>query len=165
MVTMLTSPWEVAFDPKWGGPERVVFPQLEDWTTRPEPGIRNYSGKATYKTTFDCDALDSDVRFFLSLGRVANIASIKLNGRDLGVVWCAPWRMAIPTELLRSRGNSLEVVVANLWINRLIGDSNLPEDKRLTWITGNPFHPDDPLLESGLLGPVSLQAFRPRHDA
>ena len=165
MVTTLTSPWEVAFDPKWGGPERVVFPQLEDWTTRPEPGIRNYSGRATYKTTFDCDALDSDVRFFLSLGRVANIASIKLNGRDLGVVWCAPWRMAIPTELLRSRGNSLEVVVANLWINRLIGDSNLPEDKRLTWITGNPFHPDDPLLESGLLGPVSLQAFRPRHDA
>ncbi len=164
-VTTLAAPWEVAFDPKWGGPQRIVFSQLQDWTKRPEPGVRNYSGKATYKTTFDCDPLDSNRRFFLSLGRVANIASIKLNGRDLGVVWCTPWRMSIPARLLRLRGNALEVVVANLWINRLIGDSNLPEEKRLTWITGNPFHPDDPLLESGLLGPVSLQAFRTMHDA
>jgi hypothetical protein len=52
----------------------------------------------------------------------------------------------------------LEVVVANLWTNRLIGDSNLPPEKRLTWITGNPFHPEDTLLESGLLGPVTIQA-------
>jgi hypothetical protein len=91
---------------------------------------------------------------------VANIASIKINDRDLGVTWCKPWRVAIPEGLLRPRGNLIEITVANLWINRLIGDSNLPEDQRLTWMTGNPYHPDDPLLESGLLGPVTLQAFK-----
>jgi hypothetical protein len=92
---------------------------------------------------------------------VANIASIKLNGRDLGVVWCLPWRIAIPAGVLQPRGNVLEIVVANLWINRLIADSGLPPEKRLTWITGNPFHPEDPLLESGLLGPVTIQACPP----
>ncbi len=157
-VTTLSAPWQIGFDPKWGGPERIVFSQLEDWSKRPEPGIRYYSGKATYSTSFDCEGLDAKLRYFISLGRVANIASIKINDRDLGVAWCEPWRMAIPAGLLQPRGNSLEIVVANLWINRLIRDSNLPEDQRLTWITGNPFHPDDPLLESGLLGPVALQA-------
>jgi hypothetical protein len=157
-VTALAAPWDVGFDPKWGGPQRVVFSQLEDWSKRSEPGIQHYSGKATYTTSFDCDRLETGMRYFLSLGRVAVIASVKVNDHDLGVVWCEPWRIAVPTALLRPRGNSLEIVVANLWTNRLIGDSNLPEDKRFTWITGNPFHPDDSLLESGLLGPVELQA-------
>ena len=113
-----------------------------------------------YKTSFACDRLNrsSGASYFLSLGRVANIAAIKVNDRDLGVVWCEPWRIAIPAGLLRERGNSLEVTVANLWTNRLIGDSSLPEGQRLTWITGNPFHPGDALLESGLLGPVALQS-------
>lgn len=157
-ITTLAAPWQIAFDPKWGGPEQVTFSHLEDWSKRQEPGIRYYSGKATYKTTFDCNSPDSSLRYFVALGRVANIASVKLNGRDLGVAWCAPWRLAIPDGLLQARGNVLEIVVANLWINRLIGDSSLPAEKRLAWITGNPFHPDDTLLESGLLGPVTLQA-------
>jgi hypothetical protein len=154
----LDAPWEVSFDSKWGGPERVVFSRLEDWSKRPEPGIRYYSGKATYRTTFDCERLGPQMSYFVALGKVANIASIKINQRDLGVAWCEPWRLQIPKGALQQRGNSLEVVVANLWTNRLIGDSNLPPEKRLTWITGNPFHPEDTLLESGLLGPVTIQA-------
>ena len=62
-----------------------------------------------------------------------------------------------------TRGNFLEIVVANLWINRLIGDSNLPEEQRFTWITGNPFIPATRSLESGLLGPVTLQASPASH--
>jgi hypothetical protein len=157
-VATLTAPWQVAFDPKWGGPAHVTFARLDDWTSRPEPGIRNYSGKAAYSTTFDCNSLDSSRRAFLSLGKVANIASVRLNGHDLGVAWCEPWRVSIPAGVLRPQGNSLEIVVANLWTNRLIADSGLPEAQRLTWTTSNPFHPGDTLLESGLLGPVTLQA-------
>jgi hypothetical protein len=159
-ITTLTAPWKVRFDPMWGGPEQIVFSALEDWSKRPEPGIRYYSGKATYKTAFDCDQRDNHLHHFLSLGQVANIASVKINDRDLGVLWCKPWRIAIPAGLLRPRGNALEITVANLWINRLIGDSRLPENQRLTRITSNPFHPEDPLLESGLLGPVVLQVSR-----
>jgi hypothetical protein len=156
-VVTLNAPWEVAFDTKWGGPEKAVFNQLEDWTHRPEAGIRYYSGKATYKTTFDCGDVKAGNRNFLSLGKVANIASVKLNDRDLGVMWCEPWRIAIPDGVLRARENKLEIVVANLWCNRLIADSGLPEAQRLTWTTSNPFHPGDALVESGLLGPVTLQ--------
>jgi hypothetical protein len=157
-IATLAAPWQVSFDPKWGGPEQVVFSTLEDWRRRDEPGIRHYSGKAVYRTTFDCASLDANLRYFLSLGRVANIASVKVNHRDLGVAWCEPWRIGLPAGLLQDRGNELEIVVANLWCNRLIADSNLPPEQRLTWTTSNPFRPDDALIESGLLGPVTIQA-------
>lgn len=152
----LTAPWEVSFDPKWGGPEKVVFGTLEDWSKRPEPGIKYYSGKAVYRTTFDAPIDTVKDRRFLSLGTVKNMASVKLNGTDLGVVWCDPWRVEIPAALLREKDNQLEITVANLWINRLIGDSALPKKERLTWSTLEPFKPDSPLQESGLMGPVSI---------
>ncbi len=161
-IATLATRWEISFDPKWGGPEQIVFSALEDWSKRPEPGIRYYSGKAIYKTDFDCDQRDDHLRHFLSLGQVANIASVKINGRDLGILWCKPWRIAIPAGLLQPRGNSLEIMVANLWINRLIGDSQLPENQRFTRVTSSSCHPGDPLLESGLLGPVVLQVLRGR---
>jgi hypothetical protein len=129
-----------------------MFTRLEDWTTRPEPGIRHYSGRATYRTTFHGNA-----GRYLSLGKLAAMAQVTLNGRDLGVVWCAPWRVEIPTGLLRERRNELEITVANLWINRLIADAGLPAEQRLTWTTRNPYRADSPLQPSGLLGPVTLQ--------
>ncbi len=155
-ILTLTAPWDVSFDPKWGGPEKVVFDTLDDWSKRPEPGIQYYSGKAVYRTTFDALAEPVQEHCFLSLGKVKNMASVKLNGTDLGVVWCDPWRVEIPAGLLKEKDNRLEITVANLWINRLIGDSGLPKDKRLTWSTLEPFKPDSPLQESGLLGPVTL---------
>lgn len=157
MVTTLTAPWEVSFDPKWGGPETVQFASLEDWTKRQEDGIKHYSGTAVYKTSFDWPMETTEGTHYLSLGNVKVMASIKLNDRELGVVWCDPWRVAIPSDLLRERDNRLQITVANLWINRLIGDSGLPPQKRMTWTTGNPFHPGSPLQESGLLGPVTIQ--------
>ncbi|HWI56874.1 MAG TPA: glycosyl hydrolase, partial [Bacillota bacterium] len=40
----LSGPWEVTFDPKWGGPTQpVTFSALDDWSKRPEEGIRFYS--------------------------------------------------------------------------------------------------------------------------
>ena len=156
-IITLSEPWQVSFDPKWGGPKSVAFLKLDDWSKHTDPGIRYYSGKATYTTTFNVIADVQRDQCFLSLGLVKNLASVKLNGRDLGVVWCDPWRVALPESILKQRNNKLEIIVANLWINRLIGDSDLPQENRLTWIPGNPFHPDSPLQQSGLLGPVALQ--------
>lgn len=157
-VVALESPWQVTFDPKWGGPEKTTFAKLEDWSQRPESGIKYYSGKAVYRTTFDVPHWSdrSKNRFILSLGDVKNMASIRLNGKDLGVAWCEPWRLEVPAGAIKERGNTLEITVANLWINRLIGDSALPQARRLTWTTWNPYRPNSPLQPSGLLGPVKL---------
>ncbi len=154
----LPGPWEVSFDPKWGGPEIITFQTLDDWSRRPEAGIKFYSGTATYRKTFDLPSLGTGhTPLFLDLGVVKNLARVRLNGRDLGVVWCAPWRVDI-TGALKPQDNQLEIAVVNLWPNRLIGDQSLPPGQRLTWTTWNPFAKDAPLLESGLLGPVTIQA-------
>jgi len=169
--------WSVSFDPKWGGPEHVTFEELEDWTKRPEDGIKHYSGIATYHKTFDLQetkAPDSKTDIYIDLGEVKNLARVKLNGKDLGVIWTYPWRVRI-TDLVKSKGNSLEIEVANLWGNRLIGDTGLPYDGvqndkwpewllegkkrtsgRYTFTTNRYYKKDMPLQPSGLLGPVTL---------
>ncbi len=154
-------PWQVSFDPGWGGPENVRFDWLADWTSRPETGIKYYSGTAVYRTTFSLPpgTLVSGRRYYLDLGLVKNLARVRLNGCDLGVAWCCPWRLEA-TRALRSGQNQLEIDVANLWPNRLIRDAALPPDQRLTWTTRNPYKPDSPLLPSGLLGPVCLNFIR-----
>ena len=160
-LTDLAGPWEVSFDPRWGGPERIVFEKLVDWTQRPEEGIRHYSGKAVYRKRFDLSAevlKHAKGDFRLALGTVHDMASVKLNGRDLSVVWCDPWEVELPPEALREHGNELEITVANRWPNRIIGDLALPPEKRRTKTTYNPFHKKSPLLPSGLIGPVQVMA-------
>jgi hypothetical protein len=158
-IKLLEGPWEVSFDRKWGGPAaKTVFTHLDDWSQRTEPEIKYYSGKAVYRASFDCPSAGEGGMFHIALGRVCNIATAQLNGRDLGTAWCHPWRLNIPPGLLHEKANNLEIVVANLWVNRLIRDSGLPPNERLTWVTGNPLHPDAPLLPSGLLGPVTIES-------
>ncbi len=158
-VATLEGSWEVSFDPKWGGPEKVTFDTLQDWTGREEEGIKYYSGMAKYHKTFDLPEASSggSRRLYLDLGQVKDIAEVQLNGRRLGVVWTAPWRMEI-TDVVKPTDNELVITVANLWVNRLVRDAGLPEEKRLTWTIQNPYQPNSPLLPSGLLGPVQLRA-------
>jgi hypothetical protein len=161
VVAELTGPWEVTFDPRWGGPSApVTFAKLGDWTQRAEPELRYYSGAATYRYRFD-DRTPSEKpaanRMFLDLGVVKNLAAVRLNGMELGVVWTAPWRVEI-TAALKPAGNVLEIEVVNLWPNRLIGDAALPPEKRHTTTNVKKFKKDSPLLSSGLLGPVTLRA-------
>jgi hypothetical protein len=183
----LSSAWQVQFDPKWGGPKQPLqFDSLEDWTRRPEPGVKYFSGTAVYTRHFDVspDLLHSFLE--LDLGTVHHLARVKINNVDLGVVWTAPWRLAIPAGLLKTNGNDLVIEVANVWANRLIGDEQEPDDcqwtpgprgngrflkefpdwlvkkqprpskGRYTFTTWNYFNKDSQLVSSGLLGPVTL---------
>jgi len=153
----IRGPWDVSFDTKLGGPDHARFPTLEDWSQRSEPEIKYFSGIATYRNTFDLPdkAPRPGQPLFLNLGTVHNMARVRLNGHDIGVVWCAPWQVEI-TDAVKPSGNRLEIDVANLWPNRLIGDQTQPPEKRVTWTTWNPYRADSPLLPSGLLGPVSI---------
>jgi hypothetical protein len=126
----ISGPWQVAFDPKWGGPAKVEFAQLEDWTRRPEPGIRHYSGTAVYRKNFDAPQTVFGARkraVHLDLGKVKNLARVRLNGKDMGTVWCAPWRVEIGNALQREK-NQLAIDVVNVWVNRILGDEQEPPD-------------------------------------
>jgi hypothetical protein len=161
VVTRLNGPWEVSFDPKWGGPAQVTFDQLTDWTKRPEEGIKFYSGTAVYRQEFDLGASPAPgERLLLDLGEVHEISSVRLNGIDLGVVWAKPARVDI-TPAVKAGANALEITVVNLWPNRLIGDAGLPPEKRFTETNMHKFTAATPLLASGLLGPVEVLASAP----
>ncbi|WP_244889432.1 glycosyl hydrolase [Pedobacter antarcticus] len=174
-VLTLGGPWDVKFDPLWGGPANQVFPTLTDWSKNENEGIKYYSGTAVYQKEFDLSASDlkAETPVYLDLGKVKNMARIKLNGKDLGVVWTAPWRVDI-SGLLKKK-NKLSIEIVNLWPNRLIGDEHKPFDGvvndqwpawllnnqprtsgRYTFTSSQPYKADTPLFESGLLGPVTI---------
>jgi hypothetical protein len=152
----LTGPWTVAFDPKWGGPPSVEVAELVDWTKRPEHGIQAYSGTATYRKTFNASKVAG--RLFLDLGDLAMLAEVRLNGRNLGVVWFPPFRLDI-TSAVKPTSNVLEVDVVNGWYNRLARDLTLPESQRLTR-TNIRLKPGAKPVASGLFGPVRLLTAR-----
>jgi hypothetical protein len=150
--------WDVSFDPKWGGPAKIRFDALTDWTKHAENGIKFYSGTALYRKTFTVSAVPNNGRqLILDLGEVREVAEVRVNGQDLGVVWVKPARVNV-TRAVKAGVNELEVTVVNLWPNRLIGDAGLPEKERFTETNMRKFVSKSPLLPSGLLGPVQLLA-------
>jgi hypothetical protein len=154
----IDGPWHVAFDRRWGSPEKVTFETLEDCSKRPEAGIRHYSGRATYRKTFELPVAwvgRAGSSLLLDLGDVRNLATVRVNGRELDTLWLAPWQVDI-TAAAKPGRNTLEIDVVNTWNNRLVGDAALPADKRLTFLTAQTVDSRASLQPSGLLGPVTL---------
>ena len=164
LVQSLDGPWDVYFDPEWGGTGRIVFPELIDWTVSKEEGIKYYSGAAVYYKDFHFTPEPRHL-YFLQLNDVKDVgvARVKVNGIDKGVTWTKPFRMDI-TDALVNGTNSLEITVINSWYNRVAGDEINPKSDQITRtniVLGNDFRgrPREsiPLESSGLLGPVTIQ--------
>lgn len=182
----LTGPWNVQFQSGRGAPAAVGFDSLVSWAEHTDPGIRYFSGTATYSIRFDIPQsyMNEGKEVWLDLGEVAVIAEVRLNGKDLDILWSKPFRVEV-SEALRSGSNKLEIDVANLWVNRLIGDEQYPDDcdwaegkylnrwpdwlnndwqrpvpSRVTFTTWKHWKKDDSLSPSGLIGPVTLRGAR-----
>ena len=178
----LTGSWDVHFNPDMRTPVSSVFSRLVSWTQVADENIKYYSGLATYKKDFNFDnAITNDQRLYLDLGDVRELASVRLNGKDLGILWIKPFKVDI-TEAVNSGMNNLEIDVVNLWPNSLIGDERFADDrgsswkvwpdwmgefvktgqrpsqKRLNFATWKHYSKDDKLIPSGLLGPVTIKA-------
>lgn len=155
-LTTIEKPWEVSFDSKMRGPAQpVMFNELIDWTAHTNNQIRYYSGTAVYRNSVQLKKPSPGQHVYLNLGEVKVIAKVKVNGIDVGGAWTAPWRVEI-SKALKPGLNSIEIRVANTWVNRLIGDSMLPAEERGTWTNDNPYQPKSMPEPSGLKGPVSI---------
>lgn len=161
----ITGAWELHFPPGWGAPAQALFPELMSWTASDQDGIRYFSGIGTYTKTFHIspELLDDEIEIELDLGKVREVADVTLNGEHLGILWKPPYLVDV-TGAAKAGENLLTVEVANTWSNRLTGDGLLPVGERFTKtnITGPDYQTrilwkDAPLLESGLIGPVSVR--------
>jgi hypothetical protein len=179
----IIGPWQVRFDHRWGGPANpVTFDTLQDWSQHSDAGIRYYSGIAIYEKTFHLvsSQLSASLPMLLDLGQVEIMARVRLNGINCGITWKPPYRVDI-SQAVQTGKNELEIEVVNTWVNRMIGDEQYPEDcdwidweilrewpqwfmkadvprptKRYTFTTAKHYKKDDPLVASGLLGPVRI---------
>lgn len=179
----IPGPWQVSFPPHLGAPAQITLPELISLHQHSDPGVRYFSGTATYTRQFSAPSAstEGDRRLYLDLGWVHAVAQVRVNGRDLGLLWKPPFRLDI-TAAARAGENSLEVLVTNQWVNRLIGDEHLPPENkygpggnievipewylqlqpkppggRTTFATWKHYDADSPLLASGLVGPVLLR--------
>jgi len=177
----IPGPWRLSFPPGWSAPESIDLDHLRSWTESADEGMRYFSGTATYRNDIEIpgNLLSPGHQVWLDLGSVKNLAEVNLNGQSLGILWKPPFRVNI-TEAARPGTNALVVKVVNLWPNRLIGDEQREADcdwngpalkawpqwlldgkpspaGRLTFTTWHHWKKDDGLLESGLLGPVTLR--------
>ena len=174
---VLNNPWKVSFDTAWGGPGEIQFDTLTDWSVNSNDGIKYYSGRAVYRCTFTLPPEKYNkklYRYYLGTGVIHNLAKVRLNGEDAGILWTNPWETEI-TGMLKEKENLLEIEVINLWINRLIGDEAEAWDgiengrwpdwlikgeqrptRRYTFTTHRYYKKDDSLSPSGLKGPVRI---------
>ena len=156
-VAVLSGPWTLTFDSAQRGPATpVVTGTLFDWSTSEDDAVRYYSGKVIYQTEFDLPEPAAS-SLFINLGDVMVMAKVKVNGKEVGGVWTAPYRLDI-SDAVQTGNNRIEVSVVNTWMNRLIGDCALAPEERPTWSPCNPWNVSSPLQKSGLLGPVSIEA-------
>jgi hypothetical protein len=154
----MKGPWTVAFDASKGGPEQpVVFETLQDWTTSSDDRIKYYSGTANYTNQFKLEKLPEGKKVIIQLGSFTAMAKVSVNGTYVGGLWTAPYQLDI-TPFVKEGVNDLKIEVVNTWVNRLIGDSKLPEEQRKTWCPVNIYKPESPLQPSGLFGPVTISS-------
>ena len=135
----------------------VVRKDLFDWSKEEDEQIRYYSGTAVYKATFRWkDKLKKGQPVYLNLGKVCNLATVRVNGIDCGTVWTAPYRADI-TSALKKGTNELEIEVTNTWANALKGvdEGKAPYDG--IWTNAKYRKQEDTLLPAGLLGILTIE--------
>lgn len=151
----VSGPWTIAFQPGRGAPASVSTAQLAPLHQSADPGIRYFSGVATYSTSFTAPkGWKAGQPLWLGLGEVSDVAEVWVNGQRIGGLWRAPWRIEIGNASKQGR-NTLEIRVANKWVNRLIGDAQ-PGAVKIAKLAAPGYLPNAPLRPSGLAGPVTL---------
>lgn len=153
-VMAITAPWRVSFT-GLAAPAPMVMARLTGLERSADKALRYFSGTATYRNSFTLPhGQKPGAPLMVDLGRYGDVAQVLVNGHLAGTLWFGGDRVDIGALVRRGR-NELTVRVANLWVNRLIGDAQ-PGVKPVTWTAVKTYRADAPLRPSGLIGPVRL---------
>jgi alpha-L-rhamnosidase len=155
-LTAVEGPWNVTFQPGRGAPASITLDKLIAWNNSPDAGVKYFSGIGTYSKTIQASAdwFKPGAKLWIDLGDVKNLAEVSVNGKPLGVVWHAPYRVEA-TNALKPGANDVQIKVINAWVNRLIGDQQ-PNATKYTFADVKPYKANSALQPSGLLGPVAI---------
>lgn len=88
------------------------------WTQLPVEGAEAYAGTGVYQLTFKLPKIEAD-DWLLDLGSLAESARIRINGQEVGIVWCVPYEISVGTYLLPGKSNHIEIAVTNMPANRI----------------------------------------------
>ncbi len=155
----VAGPWAVTFQPGRGAPASTTMAVLAPLEANTDPGIKYFSGVSSYASTFTAPkGWKAGQPLWLDLGTVKELAEVRVNGKLAGSAWHAPYRIDV-SAFAKPGTNRLDVRVANLWVNRLIGDQQ-PGATKLTYTSLPTYRADAPLRPSGLIGPVTLWSAR-----
>lgn len=156
-ITIPDGEWIVNFQQDRGAPESLILNKLISWNESADPRVKYFSGTGTYtrRVNAQADWFNSGWRLWLDLGEVKNLAEVLVNGKSLGIVWKAPFRVDV-TDAMKMGANTLEIKVTNLWVNRLIGDQQPNVSRKYSYTTMPFYRADSQLLPSGLMGPVKF---------
>jgi hypothetical protein len=149
-------------------PRDYHAPRLASWTDQEDPEAKRFAGTAVYSLRFALPEGGKGAREWrLSLGRVAESARVRLNGREVATLWCEPFSADVG-RFLSTGDNLLEVEVTNLAANRIRDldrrHVNWKSFYEINFVNRNyrPFDASEwALRDSGLLGPVSLSPMEP----
>lgn len=150
--SLVAEKWEVEFP---AINKTVIRNTFFDWSKESEDAIRYYSGTAVYRSVFQWKGNDDKTRIYLDLGKVANLATVRINGQDCGTVWTAPLRVEI-TEAIKKGENAIEIEVANTWANAIKRADKGKAPFKGIWTNGKYRMKEDVLLEAGLMGPLHI---------
>jgi (4-O-methyl)-D-glucuronate---lignin esterase len=153
--------WRVRFQPGRGAPTGAKFDRLFDWSTASDPGVKYFSGRATYSKTVHIPKswIKPRRRLVLDLGSVRELAVVSVDGKAVATSWHPPYQVDL-TAVFKAGDHRLDVAVVNSWVNRLVGDRQAGANA-VAFAPQSPYRADSPLPPSGLLGPVSILA----HDS
>jgi hypothetical protein len=153
----INGPWDLTFQPDRGAPQAIKLDKLVSWSDSADLGVKYFSGTGTYSKTIEvpADWFKGDGKLWIDFGDVKNLAEVIVNGKSLGIVWHAPYRVDA-TNVLKAGTNELTVKVVNAWVNRLIGDRQQDAKVKYTFATINAYSASSALQASGLLGPVTV---------
>jgi hypothetical protein len=101
-------------------PQQVLPAQsmesLQFWTQ--DSSTHDYWGKGTYAFDFNLSAEQISQAKVLHFDKIRDWVRVKINGKELGIVWSLPYQISIPSGILQSK-NHIELEVMNVSANHI----------------------------------------------